>query len=116
MGLQERLDEAGISYATDDGSGFVLSEAGARIWVTGNLEQEPLLESAYRGMSSIWSAAGTTVFAEPSLTSVSYFYWRAGGVDHSMECDVALSDIPSSLRESVEDLIRAANNKPYDQG
>jgi hypothetical protein len=43
---------------SDDGSGFVLSEAGARIWVGGAQEQEPILESAYRGMAPLWIPRG----------------------------------------------------------
>lgn len=114
--LQQRLEDAEISYNSDDGAGYVLTEAGARVWVTGILEQEPVLESAFRDSTILWSAEQTRVFARPTLDGISYLYWRAGGVDHSVECDVAVSDIPDSLRNSIEALIKAANNHPYNQG
>jgi hypothetical protein len=33
-----------------------------------------------------------------------------------MKCDLALSDVPGSVQESVESLIKAANEHPYGQG
>lgn len=111
--LRHRLDDAGIAYSSDDGSGYVLEDAGARVWVTGVQEEEPVVESAYRQTNRFFDEDDVTVYARPSWGPVSYIYWRAGGVDTSVECDVALGDVPSSLKQSIGALIRSQRTHPY---
>ncbi|MDQ3916732.1 MAG: hypothetical protein M3323_15600 [Actinomycetota bacterium] len=112
--LRDRLEEASISYHSDDGAGYVVAEAGARVWVTGVMEDGDLLESAYRQTMPFFAEDDVTVFARPTWGDISFLYWRAGGVDTSVECDVSLGDVPRSLKQSISDLIRAQRRHPYE--
>lgn len=111
--LRERLDESGIQYVSDGGAGYVFSSGAARVWVTGFLENEALLESAFRQLNPLWGEQETRVFGRPTYDQRAILYWRAGGVDFSIVSGLSQGDVEPQLRDSIDRLIRAAENHPY---
>ena len=112
--IKRRLEETDLEYASD-------GEVVGLPWASGNLsvhapysDDGPEIEAAYRQMSQLWQTGETIVYGRgASDGGGSFLYWRAGGVDHRIQSDLALDRVETESRPGIDQMISRAEATPY---